>query len=160
MAMLRNGFTPIPINGKDAFLAGWQRLSVNEIVIAGWGENHNTGMRTAYAPVFDSDILDGEAAELVENIIIREFSGRGVLICRRGMPPKFAFVFQTPEPFKKIQRKFRAPDGTIHKIEILGDGQQLAVAGIHPMTHQAFTWKHGSASPISRIPICRSSMLI
>jgi hypothetical protein len=123
--MFNNGFLPIPLLGKDAFLRNWTNMTVNETVIAGWGNQHdNTGMRTAYTPVFDSDILDEEAARLVEQVVIREFNNRGVLIARRGMAPKFAFVFRTLAPFKKIIRKFAAPDGTTHKIEILRDGQQ------------------------------------
>jgi hypothetical protein len=49
-------------------------------------------------------------------------------------------LFQTDKPFKKLQRIFTAPDGTSHKIEILGDGQQLAAFGIHPDTKQPYRW--------------------
>jgi hypothetical protein len=55
--MFNNGFTPIPLLGKDAFLRNWTNMTVNETVIAGWGNQHdNTGMRTAYTPVGGSGV--------------------------------------------------------------------------------------------------------
>ena len=39
--------------------------------------------------------------------------------------------------------KFVAPDDSKHKIEILGDGQQVVVDGIHPDTKQPYRWHGG-----------------
>ena len=38
------------------------------------------------------------------------------------------------QTIQKDSPKLTAPDGKVHKIEVLGDGQQLAVAGVHPDT--------------------------
>jgi hypothetical protein len=62
--------------------------------------------------------------------------------------PKRAILLRTDKPFKKIIRKLTAPDGTSHKIEVLGDGQQLAVAGNHPDTGQPYVWR-GGRSPVN-----------
>src|SRR5262249_40782098 len=40
------------------------------------------------------------------------------------------------------------PDGKTHKIEVLCDGQQLAVAGTHPDTREPYVWK-GGRSPVN-----------
>ncbi len=54
---------------------------------------------------------------------------RGVILERTGRAPKCAVPLYAPEPFKKVIRKFSAPDGKVHKIEVLGDGQQFVVSG-------------------------------
>jgi hypothetical protein len=48
---------------------------------------------------------------------------------------------QVPTPLKKAIRKLTAPDGKVHKIEFLCDGQQFVVSGTHPDTGQAYRWK-------------------
>jgi AAA domain len=162
-AMFDNGYVPIPLRGKAAFLQQWQNITVNEAVIDGWGDLYlNTGMRTSFTAVFDSDILDEVAAHLVDRIIVRELYHRGVLIARRGMAPKCAYIFQTRAPFKKVIRKFKSPDGAAHKIEILCDGQQLAVAGAHPDTGEPFLWKDGFSVvniPRAHLPIVDAAMM-
>src|SRR5262249_27816347 len=35
---------------------------------------------------------------------------------------------------------FKAPDGTVHKVEILADGQQFVAEGIHEDTQQPYRW--------------------
>ena len=60
---------------------------------------------------------------------------------RTGRAPKCAVPMYVPEPFKKVIRKFTAPDGRVHKIEFLCDGQQFVVAGTHPDTGSPYTWR-------------------
>src|SRR5262249_3485707 len=43
-----------------------------------------------------------------------------------------------------------APDGSEHKIEFLGDGQQYDVAGIHPKTGKPYAWYGGKLTDIRR----------
>jgi hypothetical protein len=93
-------------------------------------------------PVIDIDILDAEAVQVVLGII--EPGQR--LLYRTGRAPKVAIPFKCFEPFKKKIHRFRAPDGAEHKIEVLGWHNQMASFGIHPDTHQPFTWS--PASPL------------
>jgi hypothetical protein len=72
----------------------------------------------------------------------------GQVLVRIGLPPKRAILLRTDKPFKKIIRKLAAPDGTLHKIEVLCDGQQLAVAGTHPDTNKPYVWQ-GGRSPVN-----------
>ena len=66
---------------------------------------------------------------------------------RIGFPPKRAIPFKTDTPFKKMARQFIAPNGQLHKIEILGDGQQCVINGIHPDTHKPYRWHGGEPGP-------------
>jgi hypothetical protein len=98
---------------------------------------------TRLAPAIDIDILNPEAAEAVEE--------RGNFLVRTGKAPKRAILLRTLEPFKKLQALLIAPNGdTEQKIEILGDGQQLVVAGIHPDTKRPYTWHGGEPGAIAR----------
>jgi hypothetical protein len=63
---------------------------------------------------------------------------------RIGQAPKRAFLFRTAAPFAKLQALFTAPDGSDHKIRILGNGQMLTVDAIHPVTQQPYTWAGGA----------------
>ena len=147
--MLANGYEPIPLNGKAPTLNGWQRITINEEVVRAWaGMGPNTGTRTANTPVLDSDILDPEGARIVGNTIRPLLDGRGKILERVGRHPKFAIILRTDRPFKKFITKLQAPDGRVHKIEVLGDGQQIAVAGIHPDTKEPFRWR-GGLSPVN-----------
>ena len=147
-AMLANGYVPIPLDGKKPILNGWQNMTVNQQTIDGWGSKGNTGMRTAFTPVFDIDILHEHAAQLVEEVVRKSLQERGTTLVRIGLPPKRAIVMRTNLPFKKIIRTLVEPNGTPHKIEILGDGQQVAVAGNHPDTGAPYTWQ-GGRSPVN-----------
>ena len=147
-AMFANGYVPIPLDGKRPLLNGWQNITVNQEVIVGWGSRGNTGMRTAFAPVFDIDVLHEDAARLSEEVVRERLHERGTILVRIGLPPKRAIVLRTNVPFKKIVRTLVDPNGTAHKIEILGDGQQVAVAGTHPDTNAPYTWQ-GGRSPIN-----------
>jgi hypothetical protein len=145
-AMVVNGYNPTPLTGKRPILDGWQRIVADQQTVERWGNaGPETGMVTASTPVLDIDILNEQAAELVEQIIAECW---GEMLIRVGLHPKRAIPLRTDTPFKKIVRRFTAPDGSAHKIEVLCDGQQLAVAGIHPDTKKPFAWK-GGRSPVN-----------
>ncbi len=44
----------------------------------------------------------------------------GSILTRFGDVPKRALLFRTNRPFRKFVQWFRAPDGSVHKIEMLG----------------------------------------
>src|SRR5262245_26269461 len=67
LAMLANGYTPIPLDGKKPMLNNWQHTVAGKEVVDRWGNaGPNTGMLTAATPVLDIDILNEEAAQIVE----------------------------------------------------------------------------------------------
>jgi hypothetical protein len=144
LAMLANGYTPIPLDGKKPMLNNWQNTVAAKEVVERWGNaGPNTGMLTAATPVLDIDILDEHAAQIVEAAARLYLEDKGQILIRIGLAPKRAILLRTNHPFRKIIRKLTAPDGTVHKIEVLGDGQQLAVAGAHPDTGKPYVWQGG-----------------
>ena len=143
-----NGFAPIPCSGKAPTIPGWQRkVEASPAEMALWS-GANTGALTANAPTIDIDIVDPEAAELAEQVARELFSDRGVMLTRFGRSPRRALPFRAVTPFPKRSASFEAPNGTIHKIEVLGDGQQFICIGIHPDSQEPYTW-HADVTPLN-----------
>jgi AAA domain len=159
-AMHEHGYEPIPLNGKVPILENWQ---TRPIAVEQWGSmGTGTGMRTKNVPVFDVDILDEQAAQIVAATVRLSLEDKGEILERVGAAPKCAIPMRTDKPFKKIVRKFQAPDGMIHKIEVLGDGQQLAVFGTHPDTGKPWVWKDGKSpvnTPRDRLPLADEQLV-
>ena len=105
---------------------------------------------TRLAPAIDIDLLDEAAAIAVEELARERFEEHGYFLVRIGRPPKRAILLRTDEPFKKIMRELIAPNGTTGKLEILCDGQQLVVAGIHPETRRPYCWHGGEPGKTTR----------
>jgi hypothetical protein len=149
-----NGFWPVPQKGKEPNLVGWQNTRADDDTIRNW-ERHrswetNTGLQTRDSPAIDVDIMHAEAAEAAEALIRERFGARGCILIRVGMAPKRAVLMRAGAPFGKIKKAFTASDGSKHKIEILGDGQQLVVHGIHPDTKRPYTWTGGEPWTVDR----------
>jgi AAA domain len=157
-AMLNNGYEPIPVwEKKRPVHSNWQNMSITHDEILGWrGTGPHTGLRTKHMPVFDIDILDGEAAIVVENVVRNFLGDRGEVLVRIGLAPKRAVPLRTDVPFKKIIVRLVAPNGNPHKIEVLGSGQQVVVAGIHPDTNRPYFWREGRSpinTPRQKLPL-------
>jgi hypothetical protein len=165
LRLMRNGYLPIPLYGKEPpiygtnnqrkGLAGWQNLKAVsrkqiEMYEKQWPDAGNTGGLTRDMPVIDIDIMHPEAAGKLEELAREHFEERGRILVRIGLAPKRAIPLRTNAPFKKMVRIFAAPDGSTQKIEILGDGQQLVLYGIHPDMRQPYRWHGGEPSEVAR----------
>jgi hypothetical protein len=101
-------------------------------------------------PVLDLDILNEEAARALEDHVRERFEERGYILVRIGKPPKRAIPFRAAiGPFKTFKVSVIAPDASEgQKIELLADGAQLVVDGIHPDTGQPYRWFGGELGKI------------
>ena len=146
-----------PIYGKNNQKKGlrrWQTLheSTAEMIdmySKTWPDATNTGVLTRHMPTLDVDILDAAAAKACEDCIRDRYEDAGYVLTRVGKAPKFAIPFRTEEPFEKITVNLIAPDGSEgQKIEFLGDGQQVVVAGTHPDIGQPYQWSNGGLEQV------------
>ena len=171
IALKNAGYIPTPCDGKKPILPGWQdRLQINVADIELWREERpavqNTGALTRNNPTFDIDVMDANVADRIE-AIIRQHATDGEILVRYGREPKRAIPFRLiGEPFKKIRTPiFIDTNGVENKVEVLSDGQQFVVAGIHPDTSRPYTWQprplHAVASDqLPSINECEASILI
>lgn len=149
LQLWRTGYSPLPLTGKRPLINGWQtKTEVTEHEITNWRVTHpactNTGALTRRMPTLDIDISVEPAAEALEALAREYFEEHGFFLVRIGQPPKRAVILRTDKPFPKIVRNITAPNGTKDKIEILAEGQQVVVAGIHPDTKREYTWHGGT----------------
>jgi hypothetical protein len=154
LALHAAGYIPLPVNGKIPIETEWQLTNPDEATIRSWQRSYpqapGTGIQTKHTPALDLDIMDAAIIEHIVGLVLEYFTGRGKIPVRTGRAPKCALLFRTSTPFKKMARKFIAPDGTKHKIEFLGDGQQVVVDGIHPDTRQPYYYRNGKLPDITR----------
>jgi AAA domain/Bifunctional DNA primase/polymerase, N-terminal len=154
-----NGYPPVPAYQKRILLREWTtKADASEDEVANWERDHpdwtNTGVLTATVPTIDVDVRHAEAADRVEDLIIDMFSDHGVLIRRFGEAPKRCIFFRTDEPFPRfrvlVHPNCKDSTGNLLKqrIEVLGRGQQVIVAGLHPETKRPYTY-HGGHSPLN-----------
>jgi hypothetical protein len=145
IAMLHNGYSPLPCHGKRPAMDEWQkRTHTDEQEIRLWGRvfpyDTNTGCLTRNTPALDVDVTDRAACRAVFGRIVERFEDCGLVLCRVGNAPKFCVPFRTGTPLGKFAAKLIAPSGKAMQFEFLGDGQQFIVAGIHPDTRRPYRW--------------------
>jgi AAA domain/Bifunctional DNA primase/polymerase, N-terminal len=143
-AILHAGYFPLPANGKAVYLDDWSNIRATDEDISKWettqGQARNTGVLTFRTPFADIDIYDAAVADEIESVV-RKYAAGGVVLVRYGRAPKCAIAFRTDKPFDKTRTPvFIDPQGRENFVEILCDGQQLIVAGIHPETKAPYTW--------------------
>jgi hypothetical protein len=162
LAMVKNGYLPIHLTDKRPLYRGWPDIVADAEMArrweTEWPNDRNTGSLTKFTPAIDIDILDPNGIEIIESLVRERFSGTGKLLRRVGKPPKCAFLFRTDEPFEKLTLYLWAPgeptpekiEDCKHRIEILGDGQQVVVHGKHPDTGKPYTWSGGEPWTVAR----------
>ena len=144
---VKAGYEPLPCIGKRPAFANWSMIPIDIGEATAWSDTYpgatNTGIRTKLAPAVDIDVRDAEVADRIELVLRAAFPDARLLV-RIGMPPKQLIPFRCTTPFKKIAVSFKSPDGTVHKVEVLGDGQQFVADGMHPDTGKPYTWRDGA----------------
>jgi RecA-family ATPase len=146
------GFSPIPVMGKKPVMNEWQTMgNASAEEVAAMPVCTGTAILTELTPALDIDIKQADAADAVAELALEWFGDSGKLLTRFGEAPKRAILFRTDQPFKKHLINFTAQNGFGHKIEVLGSGQQIVIAGIHPDTKKPYSW-HGGYEPGAAIP--------
>jgi putative DNA primase/helicase len=163
--LLRAGFLPIPCIGKKIDVPGWPNIVATEADIDGWFARYpealNTGLLTRNTPAIDLDVYDPDVAEELETTLFEMIGEDGRTMVRFGRPPKRAVLFRTDQPFKKIRTPvFTSPDQKENFVEVLCDGQQIIVHGVHPETGKNYSWHGGEPGDVMRadLPLLTEDM--
>src|SRR4051812_18825448 len=114
LAMIADGYTPIPVAGKKPPLKEWQKIAtVSQSTLEAWDHDwpcaSNTGVLTKLTPTLHLDLLNELAAIAAENLVRERFEERGRILSRIGCAPKRAIPFRTQQPFKKMAIHFAVP---------------------------------------------------
>jgi RecA-family ATPase len=157
MAMLANGYVPLPCNceTKRPVLAGWPDAKVTAELINGWDiqfpKAQNHGLRLE---AFDLDISDQDVCDDLESEIRDWFDGKGQVLTRFGNPPRRLVPIRIVGELTKTSRLFHDPSGKQQGLELLGTRSQFLAYGMHPKGYN-YTWAHDRGPrnvPIANLP--------
>lgn len=98
---------------------------------ASWGAS--VGLQTRNFPALDIDVEDAGLARTVAALAIAYLGFAPAR--RRGNSNRMLLLFRTDAPFPKV----RVSIGAAGAVEMLGDGQQCVIEGVHP-SGQAYAW--------------------
>lgn len=142
LRLVRGGYSVLPIEkgSKAVLIPGWRDIHADEAMVMRWIDSKrydNIGINTRHTPAVDIDVYDDDMAEQMEQFILDKIADAPV---RVGQAPKRLLLFRTNKPFRKMSSTWSDKNGRVHKIEILGDGQQFVAFGIHPDTKRPYQW--------------------
>lgn len=143
------GKTPGIRNAAGWLGMPWRDHETTRLDVENWtAQGASFGLRTRNHPTIDVDVENPAlAAELVAEL---ESLFGSPLLRRTGRPPRFAIPCQTDELFSKIVYTLRTPGDAspskeLSKVEVLADGQQVVISGIHP-SGRPYSWTDGQQS--------------
>ena len=101
----------------------------------------NIGLKAGLYPGVDIDCTDEAISLLIENLAKQHLGDAPVRI---GQAPKRLLMYRIAEPVGRMRLWFRVGEKQ-HLIEVLGEGQQYVVSGVHPRTLKPYRWTYGTA---------------
>lgn len=120
--------------------------------VAQWqADGANVGMRAGAFPAVDIDCTDEALVGVIRSLAIEHL---GAAPERQGRAPKSLLMYRTASPFGRMRLWL---DGRRHLVEILGDGQQYVIAGMHPTTGAPYKWLSPLVEPAALVEIDREA---
>jgi hypothetical protein len=172
--LLASGFEPVPIRPGDKapLPAGWRRGQIFAERIKQWTDKFpqaSVGIRLGHPAgegrwliAIDVDSMGEDVSGALRTHLELVL---GEVPIRVGMPPKFvalALLAAPQAPPKRATPLYADEHGRDYRLEILGLGQQVVVAGIHPDTQEPYRWE-GVADPgdlsIAALPVVTPEIL-
>jgi P4 family phage/plasmid primase-like protien len=119
----------------------WRKMTATIEDVRRWVQwNANIGVRTDHFPCIDIDCADASLAARIESIARRKL---GPAPARVGNAPKCALAYvlaPNERPFGRLRLWIRWGTEKKYLVEVLGEGQQYVIHGVHPKTMQPYTW--------------------
>ncbi len=108
----------------------------------------NIGLRARVFPAIDIDIKDEQLVGVVSRVVEESL---GAVHYRVGQAPKRLYPFRLEgDPFPRLRVDIHRNDER-YLVEVLGDGQQYLISGIHP-SGCPYTWPNDLPAP-SDLPV-------
>lgn len=149
------GYSVVPIRPgeKRPVGAAWQTAYLRQDEILAQVKEYATygvGILTRGLAAIDLDIYDKKLSREMRAYVL---SALGVeeAPTRVGMVPKMLILCSRAEGEmpKMASSYWRDAEGVMHRIEVLGDGQQFVAYGIHADTQRPYIWTQQSISDFS-----------
>lgn len=132
----------------------WRRHEPTIDNVRGWSIfGANIGMRADRFPGIDIDSTDERLVQIIADAARAKL---GPAPERIGRAPKTLLMYRTDEPFTRMRLWIKHNDQD-HLVEVLGQGQQYLIHGIHPATKQPYRWNVDRfPAPSELTPITRA----
>ena len=115
----------------------WQTHNPSTSEIKQWlSFNANIGLRSGRFPGIDIDVLDESLSVQIEDFAVYKL-GRAPR--RIGLSPKRLLIYRCHTTFPKKTLRFETDAKQEFLIEMLAEGQQYVIHGIHPVTRKPYT---------------------
>ena len=145
LPLLKQGYSIVPIKQGYKFpkgLSGWEKIKANQNHLNKWLSNGfahgGVGVLTKDTPAVDIDVQD---TDIASQLVAWCEANIGTTVQRVGLNPKILLVYQTDDSFTKVVSKtYEDLFGLVHRVEILGDGQQFVAFADHPDTGNPYQW--------------------
>jgi hypothetical protein len=156
----KSGFVPIPLTGKRPIPNGWAGFWLrppSDKTYAAWRKNSagaNVGICLGEVVAIDIDIDDQVGADNSQELV---FSLLGPTpFIRIGRPPRRTLFYRLPH-----EQAQQTSSWKVGPVEMLAEGKQSAVFGIHPDTQMPFHWPQRSilGASVTDIPLIASAKL-
>jgi len=131
------------VNGEPVWmgLGQWRHVPFGEAQANEWEQwEANLGIRCNRVAAIDSDITDAKLAQSLHEALMQLDTALKGDRRRYGAFPKWTWIFRVTEPIGSWRLRFRTKAGVEHAVEILGDGKQTVISGIHPRTKKPYVW--------------------
>lgn len=116
---------------------GWQNEECTEAAAEQMDlDKANIGIKAGTFPGVDIDCTDETLSKMIGELAIQHLGPAPVRI---GQAPKRLLMYHTDVPFGRMRIWFRVAEKQ-HLVEVLGEGQQYVVSGIHPRTQKPYKW--------------------
>ena len=96
----------------------------------------NIGLRSSRFPGIDIDVLDEALAKEIEDVAVYIL---GLAPRRIGLPPRRLLIYRCNTTFPKMALRFETDAKQEFLVEVLAEGQQYVIYGIHPATRKPYT---------------------
>jgi hypothetical protein len=148
LALLANGYRPLPLLDKGIRIKGWTRQTIDAAWLEQYRRNgnfHNTGIRCDDLVAVDIDVLDVVHADKIDQLA-EDVLGTSEL-CRIGKWPKRLLLYRWEgEPMPSFRSGKYTVNGEEARVELLtSPGRQFAAFGRHPAGSEYY-WD--GASPL------------
>jgi P4 family phage/plasmid primase-like protien len=132
------GKAPGRINAQGTWGGyAWQAYVPTPNDIERWGRSRaNIGLKAGKYPALDIDVVNESLARIIADMATKAL---GAAPLRIGRYPKRLLMYRTDEPIGRMRLRFKDGKGVEQLVELLGDGQQYVIGGVHPVTKEPYT---------------------
>lgn len=115
----------------------WRSYAPTPADMERWDRSRaNIGLKAGKYPAVDIDVVNEKLAKVIGDMALKAL---GHAPTRIGRKPKRLLMYRTNDTIGRMQVRFKDAAGVEQLVELLGEGQQYVIGGVHPLTKEPYT---------------------